>query len=60
MMLISKIKILKSLFSGKKRKGDPKTMRSYRKNPLNKKFINYFTTLEDGIDRYIKWFKRIK
>ena len=47
-------------FSGKKRKGDPKTMRSYRKNPLNKKFINYFTTLEDGIDRYIKWFKRIK
>lgn len=47
-------------FSGKKRKGDPRIMRSYKKNPESKKFINYFVRLEQGINRYIKWFKRIK
>lgn len=47
------------LFSGKKKKRDPKIMKSYKKK-INKKFINYFTNLEDGIERYIKWFKKIK
>jgi len=47
-------------FSGEKRKGDPRIMRSYKKNIFNKKLINYFTNLEDGINRYIKWFKKIK
>ncbi len=47
-------------FSGKNRKGDPRIMRSYKKNFLNNKIINYFTNIDTGIYRYIKWFKKIK
>lgn len=53
-------KINYPLFSGEKRKGDPRIMKSYKKNLQNKKLINYFTNLEDGIKKYIKWFKKIK
>lgn len=48
----------KPVFTQKKRIGDPKIMKSYKKDKLT--FISYPTKLEVGLRNYIKWFKKQK